>query len=335
MASSMYLRQAAASAIDGKPWTRRVRARPIVEPSDADRYRRNLCYWCHVMDETTYSDPEIVAMLNRAFVPVKVDTMNDPISTRIIKRGRSSDGRRGMAPLYLLHYFDWARFFSRRYLPSRRARNRAVAGGKTNRDAAALNRIADVYSLDSEGAGAASGGERGKTQARPSVDRPAEKALDTFRLRFLAGLQRSYDREAGGSEMTPGRAFYNFQAIPAGNRARLLRTSGIHGDGTRYAAENRRGRRIRSTGGGFHRYSTDRTGRFRISKARYDNCDGAADLREAYQASGDPEFARVARSIAITSIANCLIRRRTHFIRIRMPTRSGETAATTPGLSMK
>ncbi|MGQ9533073.1 MAG: DUF255 domain-containing protein, partial [Desulfotomaculales bacterium] len=31
------------------------------------------CELCHVMDETTYSHPEVIALLNREFVPVRVD----------------------------------------------------------------------------------------------------------------------------------------------------------------------------------------------------------------------------------------------------------------------
>ena len=32
------------------------------------------CHWCHVMDETTYSDPGVIRMLNEDYVPVRVDT---------------------------------------------------------------------------------------------------------------------------------------------------------------------------------------------------------------------------------------------------------------------
>jgi len=32
------------------------------------------CHWCHVMDETTYSDPGVIGMLNEDYVPVRVDT---------------------------------------------------------------------------------------------------------------------------------------------------------------------------------------------------------------------------------------------------------------------
>src|SRR5687767_4206625 len=31
------------------------------------------CHWCHVMEETTYRDPEVVALLRDHFVAVKVD----------------------------------------------------------------------------------------------------------------------------------------------------------------------------------------------------------------------------------------------------------------------
>ena len=36
------------------------------------------CHACHVMDETTYVDPAVVALLNAAFVPVRVDTDQRP-----------------------------------------------------------------------------------------------------------------------------------------------------------------------------------------------------------------------------------------------------------------
>ncbi len=36
------------------------------------------CHWCHVMDETTYSDPELIALINERFVPIRVDTDERP-----------------------------------------------------------------------------------------------------------------------------------------------------------------------------------------------------------------------------------------------------------------
>lgn len=36
------------------------------------------CHWCHVMDETSYSDPEVIATIGEAYVPVRVDTDRRP-----------------------------------------------------------------------------------------------------------------------------------------------------------------------------------------------------------------------------------------------------------------
>src|SRR5436309_10267591 len=31
------------------------------------------CHWCHVMDETSYSDPEVIRTINERYVPIRVD----------------------------------------------------------------------------------------------------------------------------------------------------------------------------------------------------------------------------------------------------------------------
>ena len=36
------------------------------------------CHWCHVMDETSYSDPEVIATIARNFVPIRVDNDERP-----------------------------------------------------------------------------------------------------------------------------------------------------------------------------------------------------------------------------------------------------------------
>ncbi len=36
------------------------------------------CHWCHVMDETTYSDPEVRALLSSGFIAVRVDNDHRP-----------------------------------------------------------------------------------------------------------------------------------------------------------------------------------------------------------------------------------------------------------------
>ncbi len=36
------------------------------------------CHWCHVMDETTYSDPVVIQMMNERFIAVRVDNDQRP-----------------------------------------------------------------------------------------------------------------------------------------------------------------------------------------------------------------------------------------------------------------
>jgi len=45
------------------------------------------CHWCHVMDDTSYSDPAIVDALNKKFVPIRVDTDKRPDVNRRYNMG--------------------------------------------------------------------------------------------------------------------------------------------------------------------------------------------------------------------------------------------------------
>ena len=46
------------------------------------------CHWCHVMDETSYSDPTVIGLLNERYIPVRVDTDRRPdIQARYLMGG--------------------------------------------------------------------------------------------------------------------------------------------------------------------------------------------------------------------------------------------------------
>ena len=36
------------------------------------------CHGCHVMEETTYHDPNVVALINKKYIPVRVDQDDNP-----------------------------------------------------------------------------------------------------------------------------------------------------------------------------------------------------------------------------------------------------------------
>ncbi len=86
-ARSSYLRSAAEQAIDWHPWgpepfeiARRTH-RPILLDIGA-----SWCHWCHVMDEGTYSDPEVARLLQQGFIAVKVDRDEHPEVDRRYQR---------------------------------------------------------------------------------------------------------------------------------------------------------------------------------------------------------------------------------------------------------
>jgi uncharacterized protein YyaL (SSP411 family) len=45
------------------------------------------CHWCHVMDNTSYSDPAVIDLVNKNFVPVRVDTDKRPDVNRRYNMG--------------------------------------------------------------------------------------------------------------------------------------------------------------------------------------------------------------------------------------------------------
>ena len=36
------------------------------------------CHWCHVMDDTTYSDPRVIALIRSKYIAVRVDQDSRP-----------------------------------------------------------------------------------------------------------------------------------------------------------------------------------------------------------------------------------------------------------------
>ena len=45
------------------------------------------CHWCHVQDKTTYSDPEVLRLINRDYVPIRVDNDKRPEVNRRYNMG--------------------------------------------------------------------------------------------------------------------------------------------------------------------------------------------------------------------------------------------------------
>ena len=74
-----------------------IKWRPWGEPAFAEALRLGRpvllslsavwCHWCHVMDETSYSDPRVIAAVNEHFVPIRVDNDRHPDVNRRYNMG--------------------------------------------------------------------------------------------------------------------------------------------------------------------------------------------------------------------------------------------------------
>ena len=72
-----------AAKIDWQPWSDGVFERAARE----NRFvlldlEAVWCHWCHVMDEVTYSDPKVVALIKSRYIPVRVDQDSRPDISR-------------------------------------------------------------------------------------------------------------------------------------------------------------------------------------------------------------------------------------------------------------
>ena len=76
---SPYLLQHAANPVDWRPWG-------IMALEEAKREDKPIflsigystCHWCHVMAHESFESEEVAAVLNRAFIPIKVDREERP-----------------------------------------------------------------------------------------------------------------------------------------------------------------------------------------------------------------------------------------------------------------
>ena len=70
---------AAPGKIEWRPWSYEIFAQAAKEKRlillDLEAI---WCHWCHVMDERTYSDPQVIEVIRKSFIPVRVDQATRP-----------------------------------------------------------------------------------------------------------------------------------------------------------------------------------------------------------------------------------------------------------------
>ncbi len=307
------MREAASSAIRWQPWNASsfALARSLNRPVLID-IGAVWCHWCHVMDETTYADAEVAAILNRDFVPVKVDTDERPDIDAYYQNAADHLTGAGGWPLTCFTTANGALFFAAGYVPPRPGTGPNGSGGQNTSMVPLLHRIVEVYAHDRSALERQADATAAKLRAESSQAVPARASVDALRAEILAGLASSYDRNAGGFAAGSGARFYNFPAV------RLALAHGFfgHPEFTAMSLETLRkmaaGGVFDQIGGGFHRYSTDQNwGVPHFEKLGYDNAMALEAYAEGYEASSDSELDRVARAI-VSYVNRELLDAKTH-----------------------
>jgi uncharacterized protein YyaL (SSP411 family) len=249
-AASVYLRSAAEQSIDWYPWGTEPFAlakrlhRPILIDIGAV-----WCHWCHVMDEGTYSDPEVARLLSEGFVAVKVDRDENPEVDRRFQRQVNAITGEGGWPLTAFATPEGDVFLGGTYFPPEDGMGRP--GFRR-----VLREVARLYRDEPEKVRQNTDVVRGAL-ARMSEGRPAHPTSNSeFLARVRNSVHDSYDPVHGGFGQAP--------KFPHAGGIEFLLLDGFQGGDPRSAPravatlhQMVDGGIFDQVGGGFHRYSVD------------------------------------------------------------------------------
>jgi len=289
---SPYLLQHAGNPVDWYPWAEEAfeKARSEDKPIFLS-IGYSTCHWCHVMERESFESDEIAAILNRHFVPIKIDREERPDVDRIYMMFVQATTGSGGWPMSVWLTPDLRPFFGGTYFPPD---NRYGRPGFR----AILEHIAQSWSSDRARI-AESGREITAQLEQHAAVRPAASHWldDTILESAFQIFRRGFDSRLGGfggAPKFPRPVVHNFllrEWARTGNREALdmvLLT----------LREMARGGMYDQIGGGFHRYSVDERWFVpHFEKMLYDQAQLASSYLEAFQITGEETFAAVARDI--------------------------------------
>ena len=289
--TSPYLLQHAHNPVDWYPWgdeafeKARKEKRPVLVSIGY-----STCHWCHVMEEESFEDEEIARVLNERFVAVKVDREERPDVDAIYMRAVQALTGHGGWPLNVWLTPDRRPFHGGTYFPPR-----DDASGRGIGFLSILMGVRKAY--DAQPERVAEIGLQLTTYVRQTLSPEGGQELPAAGI--LVAAARSYkdrfDPVHGGLAGAP--------KFPSSLPIRfLLRYHRRTGDkdclemARLSLAKMAAGGMVDQVGGGFHRYSTDERWLVpHFEKMLYDNTLLVVAYLEAYQATGEKDFARIVR----------------------------------------
>ena len=295
--SSPYLLQHAHNPVEWYPWG--------AEAFEKAKKEKKLiflsigysaCHWCHVMERESFSNAEIAKQLNANFVCIKVDREERPDVDDIYMTALQTMGEQGGWPLNMFLTPDGKPIFGATYFPpeDRKVGEDTIPGFKTvlakvvefDKDRADLEKQADrvakatVEALDANS----------RVVALVPIKREMVTAgLDAFDIDPEHGGTGNKSRGYRGTKFPrpPVWGLLLAQAHKPGNDALKKKVALT-------LAKMLEGGIYDHLGGGFHRYSTERTWTVpHFEKMLYDNAQLVELYSEAHALDPRPEYQRV------------------------------------------
>jgi hypothetical protein len=288
---SPYLKQHAYNPVNWLPWgepafeAARQQDKPIFLSAGY-----STCHWCHVMAHESFENERVAEILNREFIPIKLDREERPDVDRIYMLYVQAVTGSGGWPLSVWLTPDLKPFYGGTYFPPDSRYGRPGF-------ADILKRLATAWRNDRGRVNEMTGNILEQLQEYTGAEGvsgiPTRAPLDAAFTQF----RRVFDPKWGGfghAPKFPRPAALNF----------LLRYHAMenNAEALEMTAETLRAMSVGGMhdhlGGGFHRYSVDERWFVpHFEKMLYDQAQLAASYLEAHQATGEASFAATARDI--------------------------------------
>ncbi len=244
------------------------------------------CHWCHVMERESFENEAIAQLMNESFVCIKVDREERPDIDDIYMSATVAMSGSGGWPMTVFLTPEQQPFFAGTYFPPVDRFGRP--GFRT-----VLQKLTDLWQNDRQ---AVLGQAKELTEHVRKLSGPGPSGglpLDSQKS-AVRQLAQSYDTRYGGFGKAP-------KFPPAQSLELFLRYARRTGDRDALGMLKgtldgmKAGGMYDQLGGGFARYSTDERWHVpHFEKMLYDNAQLAKTYTEAFQLTGDAEYARIA-----------------------------------------
>jgi uncharacterized protein YyaL (SSP411 family) len=258
------------------------------------------CYWCHVMERESFNHEGAAKVLNDSFVCIKVDREERPDIDHIYMTALNQLGQRGGWPLSMFLLPDGRPIVGGTYWPRE---DRKVGDETTKGFLTILKVMSQAYKDDPEAVekqGESLAAETSRALESSGIPGIAIVPLKRELIdKTVEDLQAEFDPVHGGFG-NPNR-HYAGPKFPMPARLDFLLQAGarakdqkIIGMATLTLDQMAMGGIYDQLGGGFHRYSTERTWTVpHFEKMLYDNAQLVSVYSRAYQLTKKPLYRRI------------------------------------------